>query len=270
MIKVNKDLNDLPNSLKFTGGILKQVPRNVNRTTYQRWQDIIAIQRYPKSTSGDSPNFITNCNNRYKMEDIKSKLFQIYNHKCAFCEQRVEILAVEHFRPKDIYYWLCYSWDNLLLACVGCNSSKLNHFEVVNQAVYTTNDIHNIHQLAAQYQVSEQPKFIHPEQEDAEHLLIFDVKGGVRSDDVRMKYVIKKCNLDREKLSDFRKRVYDEVEKKVQGLILEYKKTGKKKYLHQLQGLKQDFKDRCDKNNDSTNDEEFLAFRRFIINKVWI
>ncbi|NJN77087.1 MAG: hypothetical protein HC803_01135 [Saprospiraceae bacterium] len=241
-----------------------------SRTTYKKWQEIIAIQRYPKSSTNDASNFITNCNNRYKMEDIKSKLFDIYNHKCAFCEQRIEILAVEHFRPKDIYFWLCYSWDNLLLACVGCNSSKSNHFEVVNQAVHIPNNINNIHGLAAQYQILEQPKFIHPEQEEVEHLLIFDIKGSVRSDDVRMKYVIEKCNLDRKKLADFRKGVHDKVERKVQELILQYKTTGKKKYLHQLQGLKQNFIDSCDKNNDSTNREEFLAFRRFIINNVWI
>lgn len=267
MIKINKDLNDLPDSLKFNNGVCLT---KKSKTTYRRWGEIIAIQRYPKSSTNDSSNFITNCNNRYKMEDIKSKLFDIYNHKCAFCEQSIEILAVEHFRPKDIYFWLCYSWDNLLLACVGCNSSKLNHFEVVNQVIHTADDINNIHGLAAQYQVSEQPKFIHPEQEDAEPLLIFDVKGSVRSDDVRMKYVIEKCNLDREKLSDFRKRVYDDIQNKVQSLILQYKITENKKYLHQLQGLKQDFRDSCDKNNDSTNKEEFLAFRRFIINKVWI
>jgi uncharacterized protein (TIGR02646 family) len=269
MIKINKDLNDLPDSLKFAGGI-QNVSRNVNRSTYQRWQEIITLQRYPKSTTGDTSNFITNCNNRYKMTNIKSKLFKIYNHKCAFCEQRVEILAAEHFRPKDVYYWLCYSWDNLLLACVGCNSSKGNNFDVVNRAVYTANDINNIHGLSAQYQVLEQPKFIHPEQEDAEPLLIFNIKGNIRSDDIRMKYVIKKCNLDREILSDFRKKVYDKVENKVQDLVLQYKVTGKKKYLHQLQGLKQDFRESCDKNNDAYNEEEFLAFRRFIINQIWI
>lgn len=261
MIKVNKDLNDLPNSLKFTGGILQKVYYKTNKTTYKRWAEVINNGSYI-----DNDTY----NHRYKLKDIKSKLSIIYNHKCAFCEQRVEILAVEHFRPKSVYYWLCYSWDNLLLACVGCNSSKLNHFEVVNRAVHTTNDINSIHGLAAQYQVSEQPKFIHPEQEDAEPLLIFDVKGNVSSNDIRMQYVIEKCNLDRKILSDFRKELYDDIEKKATDLILSYKITGKKKYLYQLQYLKTDFRNTCNKRNDRINKKEFLAFRRFIINKVWI
>lgn len=70
-------------------------------------------------------------NSRYKggkvagERDVQKILKELYHEKCAFCEQKAEVLAVEHFRPKSIYYWLAYSWDNLLLACQKCNSHKL-------------------------------------------------------------------------------------------------------------------------------------------------
>jgi hypothetical protein len=46
---------------------------------------------------------------------------------CSFCERRIVTqLAVEHIQPKDPdrYPELEGSWDNYLLACVNCNSTK--------------------------------------------------------------------------------------------------------------------------------------------------
>ncbi|MCX4246101.1 HNH endonuclease family protein [Paraliomyxa miuraensis] len=46
--------------------------------------------------------------------------------KCAYCEARTDTVAhgdIEHFRPKTIYWWLAYCWDNWLFACQICNES---------------------------------------------------------------------------------------------------------------------------------------------------
>lgn len=46
---------------------------------------------------------------------------------CSFCERRIATnLAVEHVQPKGLpaYANLIGRWDNFLLACVNCNSSK--------------------------------------------------------------------------------------------------------------------------------------------------
>lgn len=46
---------------------------------------------------------------------------------CSFCERRIVTqLAVEHIQPKDenLYPELEGCWDNYLLACVNCNSTK--------------------------------------------------------------------------------------------------------------------------------------------------
>lgn len=52
--------------------------------------------------------------------------------KCGYCEGKASHVAhgdVEHFRPKDIYWWLAYCYDNYVYSCQICNQSfKSTHF----------------------------------------------------------------------------------------------------------------------------------------------
>ena len=44
--------------------------------------------------------------------------------KCAYCESPTDTVAhgdVEHFRPKSVYWWLAYCYDNYCYACQICN-----------------------------------------------------------------------------------------------------------------------------------------------------
>ena len=44
---------------------------------------------------------------------------------CSFCEMHLDAsLAVEHIQPKSLYPNLALEWDNFLLACTNCNSTK--------------------------------------------------------------------------------------------------------------------------------------------------
>jgi peptidyl-tRNA hydrolase len=57
---------------------------------------------------------------------------------CSFCERRIATqLAVEHIQPKDKtrYPELEGRWENYLLACVNCNSTK-GHKDVRPELVY--------------------------------------------------------------------------------------------------------------------------------------
>lgn len=46
---------------------------------------------------------------------------------CSYCERQIEThLAVEHVQPKSLVTALMNNWDNFLLGCVHCNSSKGN------------------------------------------------------------------------------------------------------------------------------------------------
>ena len=44
--------------------------------------------------------------------------------KCAYCESSTSTVAygdVEHFRPKSVYWWLAYCYDNFSYSCQLCN-----------------------------------------------------------------------------------------------------------------------------------------------------
>jgi hypothetical protein len=56
----------------------------------------------------------------------KTRLKKDSGGKCAYCESPTDVVAhgdVEHFRPKSIYWWLVYCFDNHLFACQICNQS---------------------------------------------------------------------------------------------------------------------------------------------------
>ncbi|MCX6380232.1 MAG: hypothetical protein NT023_12280, partial [Armatimonadetes bacterium] len=56
----------------------------------------------------------------------KDQLKQETAGKCAYCEASVVEVAhgdVEHFRPKGVYWWIAYCYDNYLFACQICNQT---------------------------------------------------------------------------------------------------------------------------------------------------
>lgn len=62
---------------------------------------------------------------------------------CSFCERRIPTnLAVEHIQPKGLpaYAALVGRWDNFLLACVNCNSTKGDRDVVLADVVLPDRD----------------------------------------------------------------------------------------------------------------------------------
>ena len=62
---------------------------------------------------------------------------------CSYCERRINTnLAVEHIQPKDdnLYPELEGNWDNYLLACVNCNSTKGNKDVVLSDLLLPDRD----------------------------------------------------------------------------------------------------------------------------------
>lgn len=72
-------------------------------------------------------------------KDAKAQLKLESNGKCAYCEANTQVVAhgdVEHFRPKSIYWWLAYTYDNYLYACQICNQVyKGDRFPVLGAAM---------------------------------------------------------------------------------------------------------------------------------------
>jgi uncharacterized protein (TIGR02646 family) len=64
-----------------------------------------------------------------KYQDAKQHLVNRLGSYCSYCERRIAtLLAVEHIQPKGLpaYAHLETEWTNFLLACVNCNSAKID------------------------------------------------------------------------------------------------------------------------------------------------
>lgn len=248
-----KDSTNLPDSLQFNDGNPKT---RKAKTTYEKWKIIIQQGVFPADNTFAS---------RYKQDDIKQALKQHYHSKCAYCEQYVERWDVEHYRPKKVYYWLAYSWDNLLLACPTCNQDyKKDQFEVVlEQAKYTVDVIQNIHCLSEKYHELEQPKLLNPEFDQIENIFTYDLYGNISSQDIRGQYTIKTCGLDRAALSDRRKEiVIDSFKNKLQEEFIT-NANNKEVQLSTIKTFIKIYKSEC-----HLLKNEFLDFRHYVQNHL--
>ena len=147
----------------------------------------------------------------YSWKVVKDALMRMHRGKCCYCEKRLEPadLHVEHFRPIGAfcqtatgsyeypgYYWLAYSWDNLLLACPTCNGKKSATFPLKNPQERARSHHGEI--------ANEVPMFIDPASDDPrEHIRFKD--DAPESPTERGKFTINELKLDnRPDLNDIR------------------------------------------------------------------
>jgi hypothetical protein len=135
-----------------------------------------------------------------KWKSAKARLKRDANAKCAYCEVPTAVVAhgdVEHFRPKSLYWWLAYTFDNYVFACQICNQTfKSDQFPVrggtrlrpprmprrrptastlaqlakrLSMDASSTSDAHIVSAWAR-----ERPDLIHPYLEDPEPLLRYE------------------------------------------------------------------------------------------------
>lgn len=241
MRKIIKDLTDIPESLVVDD-------RNI---THQRRKELIKSGEYFKEKKFDS---------RYKTPDIKEKLEKLYHFKCAFCEFKVEQGQVEHYRPKTKYYWLAYSWDNLLYSCPNCNQFKGTNFDVLGQVIgppQITDDLSDINVWSSQrYDSQEKPKLLNPERDELNGRFLFDIQGNVKgNNDSRADYTIETCRLNRDFLVDERRRIIEVFRDEVRAELLN--SSGKDGYKASVASLVRAFVRRS---TDEAN--TFTAFRK--------
>jgi uncharacterized protein (TIGR02646 family) len=62
-------------------------------------------------------------------QSVKMDLVLMQHHKCCYCDRRVIPVHndVEHYRPFARYWWLAWTWENLLFACRACNGKGGKH-----------------------------------------------------------------------------------------------------------------------------------------------
>lgn len=74
----------------------------------------------------------------YGDDGVKDLLFEGQHRKCAYCEKREEqakYREAEHYRPKSRYWWLTWTWENLLFACIDCNREyKRDQFPLADES----------------------------------------------------------------------------------------------------------------------------------------
>lgn len=232
-------------------------------TTKKHRNEIIGLQKYLDETK---------YNDRYKKNDIKEALTKIYHSKCAYCEKKVgdTFPPIEHYRPKAIYYWLAYSWDNLLLSCVACNTYKGKHFNIEGQEAILAPQVvedSQIHRLSLEYNKIERPKIVHPEQENVEDRLIFSASGKVDSKDQRVKYTIQACRIDRADANEERQRLYNDFRDRFKQKIYDYKKEKDKERKKLLKGALEGFIDDFEKDLKDPC-KEYTAYRRWIKKQI--
>lgn len=59
---------------------------------------------------------------------LKETLSSISHGKCWYCESKEDRSDkdVDHFRPKSVYPWLAFDWNNYRFACTFCNRRRGN------------------------------------------------------------------------------------------------------------------------------------------------
>lgn len=64
-------------------------------------------------------------------QSVKRDLVEMQRNKCCYCECYLvpDHNDVEHYRPFALYWWLAWTWENLLFACAACNRKGGKHDE---------------------------------------------------------------------------------------------------------------------------------------------
>jgi len=211
-------------------------------------------------------------NDDYKTEDVFKKLKTIYNNKCAFCEGELLDNAkhIEHYRPKNkderrisccantSYFWLAFSWDNLLLACGACNSSKGSCFDIQGTRVdyhekYINYQLDNLQTIIKELDIIEKPLLVNPEQEDQQFFdknLIFTTTGKILSRNMRLRYTIRVCNLNRKELIELRLKLINNLRNKIRRRKTDYSLglIDIKTYVRDIALLHKDLQDELNNN----------------------
>jgi uncharacterized protein (TIGR02646 family) len=167
----------------------------------------------------------------YGHADVKRRLSKAQHDKCAYCEVRIvsEAGDVEHFRPKagvrqgrdhpkqsPGYFWLAYTWSNLLYACSRCNREHKRELFPLEDPTVRADALRDEGSTAG-----EAPLLLDPTLDAPEFHLRFNgeraepVRGGRRG-----RVTIDVLGLNRTRLLEARREKLEDVRKRVNTLRL--------------------------------------------------
>jgi hypothetical protein len=104
-------------------------PEELRKTRLKELRRLVKIARTKQPDTKD-------VGDKYR-DDTAEALWRAQHYKCAFCEHKIRRGRndVEHYRPKGAadrtpgsnekhgYWWLAFTWSNLLFSCPTCNRS---------------------------------------------------------------------------------------------------------------------------------------------------
>lgn len=160
--------------------------------------------------------------NRTKDHSIINSLIDVFDNKCAYCEQSFYILdskpVIDNYRPRSglkhindgyfypfHYVWLSSKWENMYLSCAECDKSKSNKFPIEGvpcDILSTGKEL-----------ILEKPLIIDPcdiNTSISEHLF-FDKSGLVEERSLKGKVTIDVLKLNRATLVNNRKRYAENI-----------------------------------------------------------
>jgi uncharacterized protein (TIGR02646 family) len=124
-----------------------------------------------------------------------------FHGKCAYCESPISSAGqadLENYRPKSLYWWLTYEWENLLVSCQACNSAKGSRFPLRNESRRAKTPRASLNR--------ERPLLLDPCADAPEEHLLFGNDGLVYSDSPRGQATIDALTLNRPGLVEARTR----------------------------------------------------------------
>ncbi len=201
-----------------------------NHNTNYEWESIAKKETKPPASMKTS-------------KDVIRELDKYYFGKCAYCETYCNA-EVEHYRPKNHYYWLYYEWTNLLPACHDCNTigtGKGTQFPVIGkqetkpQFETKTNKLNKSYCLHNKFPLkAEKPYLLHPEYDNPKDFLAFKINDqfvgidiiGIDSKEKGEK-TLNICNLNREPLRKNRQSiVVEHILEQLRDTFLDCKEEG--------------------------------------------
>jgi len=188
-------------------------------------------------------------------QKVKTDLEKIYNKKCAYCESSICAVSyshIEHYRPKNKYYWLAYAWDNLLLSCQRCNTIKGQEFKINKTKLnYKQQSLNDLHDKISDFNEIEKPELLNPEIEtDFDNHFTFNIKAEIIPKSERMRYTIEACDLNRTELLVNRLEIWNEI--KFINTLSESKNEAKQNIIKYLK-------------TKLNNNFEYLAWKKFLL-----
>ena len=213
-----------------------------------------------KKDFNDIPKILlTNKKNVYNDKSVLDKLKEIYHSKCAFCEQKNEILYIDHYRPKSLYKWLENEWSNLLPVCNACNNNKRDKFPILNKQIIDEPQNKHDKRADSDLLLSENPIIIHPEVDTPENHFYYDKSGIIYGYTERGQKNVNILNLNRQDILQKRKLIIESVNEQINKI--EINNLPEDEIVNKILKIFENL----DKISENEN-EEFTLLRRQIIN----